>query len=847
MTRPEPPAAEAAAELTAAGLVVDWEGVRSLPGHDASAVARRLGRLRGHAVHLALLGEAGGSGLERVLGGRPDGAGQTAWFGPVDSELARPAAAALTWLGSLGLGPGLVALLLGAGRDSQALRGRLGELVPGAARATVLQLDHGDGLVAALDGLLRHMAHRRAPSVDDDPDWVITETGTDVLRHRITESLFTLASGGMAVRGTVEEDGTGTVPMVLAAGVYTGRGPEEHLQPGPLWGALGIAPPPAGDVRTLDLRTGVLARRAADLASVRFASAAVPGTAAMRVEGRVGSLTPTPVLLLPEGGDGDQGRDAGVDWARTGPRDAGGMAVAATQRLGRENGRRTVERLVACASNPYNPPHLDTLLAQAHRLREVGFDRALAAHRAAWAARWDRVDVEIPDDPEAQKALRFALFQLWNHTGRHDELALGARGLTGAAYAGHVFWDADVFMLPALVTIDPASARAMVLYRLNRLRAARSRADGAGRAGARFPWESASDGYDVTPTAGFLGGRRVPVLTGSQEEHITADVAWAADFYATWTGDTSFVAGVGRPLVVESARYWTSRCSVDDRGLAHIQGVIGPDEYHESVDDNAFTNVLARWNLTRAADIVEAEFGATAETTGWRALSRQLVDNLDPASGLYEQFSGFHQLEPLVAADIAAVPFAGDVLLGPERLARSQLIKQPDVLMLHFMLPDHVAPGSLDSNLDFYLPRTVHGSSLSPAVSASLLARAGRPDEGYDLFRVALELDLHDETGLTAAGLHLATLGGVWQAMLRGFLGARVRAGVLELDPRLPTRWERVAVRFGCLGRRVRVGVTPDQVVVETDGPLQVGLEGSGAQVVDGRAVLAREGKRETR
>jgi trehalose/maltose hydrolase-like predicted phosphorylase len=450
--------------------------------------------------------------------------------------------------------------------------------------------------------------------------------------------------------------------------------------------------------------------------------------------------------------------------------------------------------------------------------------------------------VELPDDPAAQKALRFALFHLWNHTGRHDELALGARGLTGGGYAGHVFWDSDVYVMPALATMDPASARAMVLYRLNRLRAALAQAEASGREGARFPWESASDGYDVTPTEGFLGGRRVPVLTGPLEEHITADVAWAADYYATWTGDGAFVTGLARPLVVEAARYWASRCRVDERGLAHIDRVIGPDEYHQSVDDNAFTNVMARWNLSRAAEIVEADCGATPETERWRALSHQLVDNLDRASGRYEQFSGYGELEPLVAAELADVPFAGDVLLGPERVARSQLIKQPDVLMLHFMLPDEVASGSLQPNLDFYLPRTVHGSSLSPAVSACLLARAGRPDEAYDLFRVALELDLHDETGLTASGLHLATLGGVWQAMLRGFLGVRVRAGGLELDPQLPVRWQRAAVRFGCLGRWVRIGVAPEEVVVETDRPLEVALAGARAQVVDGRAVMARKG-----
>ena len=212
--------------------------------------------------------------------------------------------------------------------------------------------------------------------------------------------------------------------------------------------------------------------------------------------------------------------------------------------------------------------------------------------------RWEAVDVRIPDDPAAQLALRFALFQLWCNTKSRAELAVGARGLSGTGYAGHVFWDADVFVLPALVSIDPAAAAAMIRYRLRRLEAAQARARAAGWRGARFPWESAAGGEDVTPGSGHLGGRVVPILTGQLEEHVTADVAWAAARYAEWTGRA---ARAGLPLLLETAEYWASRCRPDDAGNAHIDGVIGPDEYHERVNDNAYTNVMARWNLRAAA------------------------------------------------------------------------------------------------------------------------------------------------------------------------------------------------------------------------------------------------------
>ena len=254
---------------------------------------------------------------------------------------------------------------------------------------------------------------------------------------------------------------------------------------------------------------------------------------------------------------------------------------------------------VACPRRRSRPGEAADALSAAG---DLGFDRLLAEHRAAWAARWEAVDVRIPDDPAAQLALRFALFQLWCNTKSGDELAVGARGLSGTGYAGHVFWDADVFVLPAMVSIDPAAAAAMIRYRLRRLKAARARARAAGRRGARFPWESAASGEDVTPASGHLGGRVVPILTGQLEEHVTADVAWAAARYAEWTGRPARLA---LPLLLETAGYWASRCRLDDAGNAHIDGVIGPDEYHERVDDNAYTNVMARWNLRAAADAAD--------------------------------------------------------------------------------------------------------------------------------------------------------------------------------------------------------------------------------------------------
>jgi trehalose/maltose hydrolase-like predicted phosphorylase len=363
----------------------------------------------------------------------------------------------------------------------------------------------------------------------------------------------------------------------------------------------------------------------------------------------------------------------------------------------------------------------------------------------------------------------------------------------------------------------------MLRYRVHRLAMAASAAAAAGLPGARFPWESADDGCDATPQfAQWRDGKVVPVRTGEQEEHVVADVAWAASEYTAWSGDEAFLRGEGRDLVLAGARYWAARIRLDRAGAGHVYGVIGPDEYHESVDDNAFTNVMVRWHLRRAARLAEHVGGAGAdELAKWRELAGAIVDGYQPDTGRYEQFAGYNALDPLLVADIATPPVAADMLLGRQAVRGSQLIKQPDVLMLHHLVPAEVVPGSLAPNLDFYGPRTAHGSSLSPAIQAAVLARAGRTDEALDLFRVAARLDLDDLTETTAGGLHLATMGGLWQALAYGFLGLRPGTS-LTIDPHLPAGWDRVELRLRFHGAHVGLVVAPTEVEVTSDRPISV-------------------------
>jgi trehalose/maltose hydrolase-like predicted phosphorylase len=224
---------------------------------------------------------------------------------------------------------------------------------------------------------------------------------------------------------------------------------------------------------------------------------------------------------------------------------------------------------------------------------------------------------------------------------------------------------------------------------------------------------------------------------------------------------------------------------------------------------------------------------AAEEAKRWVEIADALVDGFDSATGVYEQFAGFRALEPLIIAQIAKTrPIDAAFLLGRDRVARAQVLKQADVLMLHHMVPDDVAPGSLLPNLLFYEPRTAHGSSLSPGIHAALFARAWRLDEAVRWLRLTSRIDLDDLSESTAGGLHLAAMGSVWQALAFGFAGLRPRGIGLTLDPRLPEPWRAFELRVRFRGSRVRVRIEPRSTFVHADPPVPVIPRGGEAVLV---------------
>jgi kojibiose phosphorylase len=417
--------------------------------------------------------------------------------------------------------------------------------------------------------------------------------------------------------------------------------------------------------------------------------------------------------------------------------------------------------------------------------------------------------------------------------------SIGARGLSGLSYFNHVFWDTEIFVVPFFIYTHPETARTLLAYRYRNLAGARQKARDMGHKGALFPWESADKGVETTPPYGIgAHGEMIPILSGLLEHHISADVGWATWEYWKGTGDDEFMERMGTELLLETARFWASRASRDELGRFHIPMVVGPDEYHEGVDDNAYTNVLARYNIERAIDawawLTERAPGKATElgervglTPGelahWRNVAGALVDGFDPATKLYEQFAGFYEMDDVDPAALAARPMAADLLLGREVTLKSKVVKQADVVMLCYVLPNEIPADAALANLRYYEPITSHGSSLSPGIHAALAARLGQIKLAAEAFRMAADIDLSDNMGNAARGLHMATMGGLWQAAVMGFGGVRRSDETLVIDPHLPEEWSSLDYSVRFRGSRFQVAARRGEIDLSVgDAPATV-------------------------
>ncbi len=478
----------------------------------------------------------------------------------------------------------------------------------------------------------------------------------------------------------------------------------------------------------------------------------------------------------------------------------------------------------------------DPCAAAVARVRELAwddFDRALAEHAARWGAVWARADVRIAGSPATEQALRFNVYHLASAADLDPRVSVGARALTGRAYGGHVFWDVEMFTFPFYLHTAPDVARCLLLYRHATLDGARRRARAMGCRGACYAWESTVTGDDVTPRAIRLAttGKEIPVFTGTQQLHVTAAVAHAVWRYWEATGDDAFLRDAGVEILVETARFWATRATRGPRHW-HLRGVVGPDEYHHSVDDNAYTNWMARWNLETAVRACAwlarehpAAWGALAERLAlapaepgeWTEVARGLYVPAPRADGVLEQFAGFFDLERYALAREERLRPPVHRLFDWDRINRLQLVKQADVVMLLHVFPDAFPREVALASYRYYEAITDHGSSLSPGIHAAVAARLGLREDAERYWRESLWLDLSDTMHNSALGVHAACMGATWQALVFGFLGVRFTEAGPVPDPdagaRLPAQWDAAALTLVSRGRPHRIEV------VRQEGP----------------------------
>lgn len=511
----------------------------------------------------------------------------------------------------------------------------------------------------------------------------------------------------------------------------------------------------------------------------------------------------------------------------------------------------------------------DGALAELSRA-DGGFADLAEAHEAAWRRLWDHFRIDLDADRDAQLVLNLHVYHLLTAISPHTidvDAGVPARGLHGEGYRGHVFWD-ELFVLPVVGAHLPAVSRALLDYRWHRLPAARHAASASGLAGARFPWQSGSDGREETPEQLFnlRSGRWMPD-NSRRQYHVGLAVAYNAWRHFQATDDRAWLAERGADLIIEVARLFASLAIHDaatDR--FHIEGVMGPDEYHDGypdtpgsgLRDNAYTNVLAAWVCARAVDTIrELPVHATDEVRDrlditadererWDHLSRRLAVCFHD-DGVISQFDGYADLAEFdwdlyrsIYGNIGRL----DLILEAEGDAtnRYKLAKQADVLMLVYLLgPDrlldqlddlgyHMTGEDLRRTVDYYLDRTAHGSTLSRVVHASVLARLD-PARSWELFRDALVADLDDtQGGTTAEGIHLGAMAGTIDIVTRAFAGLALPDGPLNFHPHLPTQLRRVDFRLHHRGQLLDASLDQDRLRLTTrsDGrsiPVEVVVE----------------------
>ena len=484
-----------------------------------------------------------------------------------------------------------------------------------------------------------------------------------------------------------------------------------------------------------------------------------------------------------------------------------------------EAGKKTVfeKRVVVVTSRDYAT--LEDLDAAGEKLSakqaESTFDELEAAQENGWAKRWEKADVVVEGNDESQQGIRFNLFQLFStYYGNDARLNIGPKGFTGEKYGGATYWDTEGFAVPLYLALaDQSVTRNLLEYRHEQLPGAYHNAKQQGLAGALFPMVTFNgiechNEWEIT----------------FEEIHRNGTIAYAIYNYTRYTGDTEYVTHDGFDVLVGIARFWADRVHFSKRnGMYMIHGVTGPNEYENNVNNNWYTNILAKWCLDYANEVADKvaddktkELALTSEE---RAKWHEIADNMylpeDKELGIFVQHDTFLDKDLTPVKDLPQDQLPLNQHWSWDHILRSPYIKQADVLQGIYYFVERFTQEQKERNFDFYEPLTVHESSLSPSIHAILAADLHKEDKAFEMYSRTARLDLDNYNNDTNDGLHITSMTGSWLAIVQGFAGMRVIDDELQFAPFLPKEWTGYKFRINFRGRLLSISVSQEGTQID--------------------------------
>ncbi len=506
-----------------------------------------------------------------------------------------------------------------------------------------------------------------------------------------------------------------------------------------------------------------------------------------------------------------------------------------------QNQTVVIEKVVSITHDNELKNPLDSGIKYVTEGLEQGYEQLKSEHQLKWDAFWDVSDIRISGNEEAQILARFNIYQSFIATPTHENLPVGARGLSCQVYQGAAFWDQETFNLPMFVFTHPHIARRLVAYRHDTLDGARRKAKKLGYYGAFYAWTSGKTGDELFPDYFFtdvLSGRPIRNHFNCWQIHISPDVVYGIWLYYEATQDWDFMLQYGAEVIFEVAQFLVSRVHFKkDKNRYEIIRLLGPDEYHENVDNNAYTNYLSQFSLEKAVLIYgqlalnEPEIlsrlmditGITPQSVEeWKEIAELLyLPQPDPRTHVIEQFDGYFDLEDVRPDEVRQRLINSEEYWGwPNGVAvATQVLKQADVIQL-LALMDSFPKNVLKANYEYYEPRTEHGSSLSPSVHALVASKTNHPEEAYRYFMEASTIDLYNASkkvmsgGSFLGGIHTAAAGGVWLVIIYGFAGFELLKDGAKFQPALPESWESLSFELVVKECRIQIELTTNDISV---------------------------------